>query len=1239
MTTVGFDASADLIGRRILLSWTVVPDANGGLARVSVHRKARDFDFPAAAAPYLVYDSAAFPPPESAEVAVRRLPGAVDLVEGLRRTTETISVARPDGARMREVLRRTIYTFTRADHSLVRQEVELLDAGTAAPLEPGRTCYYRLESAAAPPEVLRVSATPGGVYHYHRTLYEAIPEVYRRGDTVTRPVDEGTGWFPEAGAAGGQLQRLVDVFGMAVGALRGGADGLRGLRDTARTDAKYLPLLAQWIGWEPGGDDIAGVRGEVARLRGEIAAAPQRYRTAGTIAGIAELVTHYTGWTARISEAAQQLAHTNSPPQRNPHAAVERADGSWTGSADAAVPLGLAGATGTQVTAAAGPYALAEGMRLRVAVDGAPPVVLRLSAADFARIGAATAAEMAAVVARGVPGVSANVVGGKLRIASVRTTAEARVAVSAAAASLFTLDGAPRGRLATALDGTGVHWVAYATTCAADAPAAHLRVLARRSERWYDARPIGGDGFETGTASRPESDPALVALPGGRLWCAWISDPATDHSMPYFRIGVPEPPIPARLRAELPAPFRLVPGATVTFTGSVAAQRFTVRAQDYANPAAATAAEVAAAMNAQLAGLRAVDLHGLVLETVAAGPEATLRVDLAASTGAWALGLGNREAIGRGSWDAAVDWGPPRRVVPAPAGHSADCAALVEGDGAVRLCWSHHDAGSWRLITARWTGRMLVSTRTGLNIVTPEGISTLTTAQGLPANDIRDAVTDVEGTTWFATTAGLAARNTAGAVTTFTKATTAGGLVSDTLRGVAISPDGSIWVATAGGVSRRDPVGAWTAFTAAQGLPADDIRAIAVGLDGSVWAGTPTGIAVRRADRWTTLRAANRPEVRRILIAPDRAVWVATATGVLRISGGDLVADDLTDLAPGATDVRDLTADGGTVWAATGAGVVEIRDARRRILHGSAAGIADPNCRAIVATGDEIWVATANGAFGRGSGGRWSPRNVGPGSVVALSEPWSALELAADSAAGEREPHLARAGTTVLLAAARRHRTATGGTWQLTLRRRAAGGATWSAVTALTPVGAQDREPVLAPAADGSIRVYFRSDRGGGERIWRVQVSAAGIVSAPVAVTTGPASDTDPAVLPDAAPPTLLFRSDRNVAPAALANQATGAAAPEISVRRYAGTRTVNIDDTARNTAAGTFGDLLAYTPQRPRGDAPAPGERYLPSTVTIHVGPGHTGTAVGTADARRLDRLLAGFVAAQVRIAGIPDR
>ncbi|MFC9894502.1 phage tail protein [Nocardia sp. NPDC127579] len=1239
MTIVGPRASADLIGRRILLSWTVIPDETGALPRVTVHRKSHDFDFPAAAGPHLVYDSAGFPPPEDSAVAVRRLPGTVDLVDGLRRTSEVVSVAHRDGAGLREVLRATVHTYRRADHALVRQEVELLDAGAAGPLEPGRTCYYRIASDATPAEVSRVSATPAGVYHYHRALYEAIPEVYRRADTRTRPVDAGTGWFPEAGAAGGQLRRLVDVFGMAVGALRGGADGLRDLRDIARTDAKYLPLLAQWIGWEPSSADIAGVPGEVARLRGEIAAAPQRYRTAGTVAGIAELVTHYTGWTARISEAAQQLSRTNTPPQRNLHAAVERADGSWTGSADAAVALGLAGAAGTQVTAVAGPYPLAEGMRLRVAVDGGPPMVLRLSAADFARIGAATAAEVAVVIGRGVPGVRASVVGGKLRIASLRTTSEARVAISAAPATLLSLDGAPRGRLAAAVDAAGVHWIAYASTSAADAPTPHLRVLARRAERWYSARSIGGDGFEAGTMSRSESDPALVALSGNRLWCAWIADPATDGSTPYFRIGVPAPPLPARLRAELAAPFALVPGATVTFTGSVVAQRFTVRAQDYANPAAATAAEVAAAMNAQLAGVRAADMHGLVVETEAAGPDATLRVDLAASTGAWALGFGNREAIGRGSWDAAVDWGPARRVVPAPAGRSADCAALAESEGAVRLCWSLHDAESWRLITTRWTGRLLVATRAGLNIVAPTGITTLTTAQGLPADDIREAVTDVEGTVWIAGTAGLTARNAAGAMTTFTKASTAGGLVSDTLRGVAIGPDASVWVATAGGVSRRDQAGAWTAFTTAQGLPANDIRAITVGLDGSVWAGTPTGIAVWRGKTWTTLRAAARPDVRRILIAPDRAVWAATAAGVLRIDGDAVRADDLTDLAPRAADVRDLAVDGGTVWLATAAGVVEIRDTGRRILHGAAAGVAEPNCRAIVATGEETWVATTNGTFGRVPGGRWTPRQVGPGIVVTMTEPWSALDLVTDSAAGEREPHLARAGTTVLLAAARRQRSPTGGTWQLTLRRRAAGATAWTAVTELTALGAQDREPVLVPAADGSLRVYFRSDRGGGDRIWRVQVNAAGAVSAPVAVTTGPASDTDPAVLPDAAPPTLIFRSDRNVAPAVLGESATGRAAPEISLRRYAGTRTVSFDDAARNTAAGTFGDLLAYTPQRPRGDEPAPGERYLPGAVTIHAGPGHTGTAVDAADARRLDRLLAGFVAAQVRVVGIPDR
>src|SRR5687767_14272500 len=89
-------ATADLIGRRVRLSWSVTPgdgDTVAPLPPVTVRRKRRDFAFPAAgpADPYLLYDSSDFPPTapdvEATEVSSRDIPDGPSLV---REVTTTV---------------------------------------------------------------------------------------------------------------------------------------------------------------------------------------------------------------------------------------------------------------------------------------------------------------------------------------------------------------------------------------------------------------------------------------------------------------------------------------------------------------------------------------------------------------------------------------------------------------------------------------------------------------------------------------------------------------------------------------------------------------------------------------------------------------------------------------------------------------------------------------------------------------------------------------------------------------------------------------------------------------------------------------------------------------------------------------------------------------------------------------------------------------------------------------------
>lgn len=82
-----------------------------------------------------------------------------------------------------------------------------------------------------------------------------------------------------------------------------------------------------------------------------------------------------------------------------------------------------AGTRATVLGGATGPFALSEGMSLQVSVDGNPLRNVTFLSSDFADIGAATAAEVAAVLNARVPGIQASDVGGALQVRSLRAGA------------------------------------------------------------------------------------------------------------------------------------------------------------------------------------------------------------------------------------------------------------------------------------------------------------------------------------------------------------------------------------------------------------------------------------------------------------------------------------------------------------------------------------------------------------------------------------------------------------------------------------------------------------------------------------------------------------------------------------------------------------------------------------------------------------------------------------------------
>ena len=1253
MKIESFSADSDLIGRRVLLRWAFVTEVGETIAdmpSVSIRRKQRDFEFPPSTFgdPYLLYDSAAFPPvPVPGVLAVKDLPDA-DAVEGSSRIREqTCTVAEIRDGSPVEVVRRTVRTVFAADRAVLRREVELLDVGgIGGALEPGVPYYYRLDSppAAKGPVQLHTTATPGDTHRHHRALYEMVPQIYRRHDTVTRPIDAGVGWLPEAAVTGGQLRRFLDVFGAALDSVRSSADGLRSLRKVDEVDPRFLPLLAQWIGWDLTADD------DIARQRNEIRTAPGMYAAVGTLPGLRSVVDFYTGWTTRVAEFAQHITRSNVLPQLNVFASVLR-DTTWVGTEDASGALGFAEPNAVAIGSVGGPasltgtvsepYAVHPGMTLTIAVDGQS--ALTISFGDD--IGTGSAGAIAAVIDKSFGDVHADVVAGKIRLRTRLTGPQTRIEiVPVTDPSLVSLDGAPTGRLATAVDSLSRCWLAFATTVGAGGALPRLLIKAMHDGRWYDAYPV---------SERPvaaAADPVLIALPDDRLWLGWIEDPMSANSRLCYRFGTPDSFTPARLRGDAVGPFRLVAGTRLAVTGHGSTEVFQITAGDYLNLGSATAAEVSGAMNLQFTGIVAT-LAGdgsIVLTSRATGPGVALRIDLAASNAAHSLGFGDRSLTGKGDWSGAVQWSAAVDV-PVTLGRHADCTAALDPGGAVRLVWSTHVRDSWRIIHTRWGGSIVLSTPTGVQIHAADGSWTsITTLDGLPSDDVRDAVTDANGSVWIGTAGGAASRSPSGVVTVLTAAPT--GLVSNRVRAVAVDRAGSIWFGTEAGASALAPDGGWTTVTVADGLANLDIRHVLAAPDGSVWFATAGGVFNRASGGWrsfTRLNGFPSDDVRHCAVAGDGAIWVATAAGIARI-GDTVTAHDLAALGPGANDVRSVAVSGvesGGCWLATAAGVVRFRSDRDRQLFTLFDGLPSVDCRSVVVDpAGPVWVGTAAGvAIHDGPG--WQAVPGGPATAGRITGPWAAPQWLPDAGPGERDPHLLRDGNRLWLASARRagYDDPLDG-WQITLRTNDFPAAAFSAPAAITtPAGSDgrtDRQPVLTPLPAGAARIFFRSNRSAGSRLWTAALTPAGVPDTPVSVTTGPAGDHAPAVLaPPGRAPWLLFRSDRNLALGRLGGGVPGAidnpsrvTPGEASVRRFAGSLTATVPDLDRNRLQRHFGDLLDYTPQRPDGSAPKPDELYTPGTIGLYVERGPGGRPLVGRDADRLRQLLQRFLPVNVR-------
>jgi phage tail-like protein len=209
------------------------------------------------------------------------------------------------------VIRRTSrYPDSPTDGTLVAQGTGLTGAIDAG-LQGETTYYYALFPFAGTPPVFdidprnRVSALATSPFGYAGQMYDLLPALYRRYDTL------------------GALRRLLDLPGGQLDQLRSLAQALLHQHDIDQVDGTLLPLLAQWINWP------LDVSVDLAAQRDELRAAPAVYPVVGLVPTLEVTVKRILGRESKTKEYAANVAHSNAPQRRNIWAR-QRTGATWT---------------------------------------------------------------------------------------------------------------------------------------------------------------------------------------------------------------------------------------------------------------------------------------------------------------------------------------------------------------------------------------------------------------------------------------------------------------------------------------------------------------------------------------------------------------------------------------------------------------------------------------------------------------------------------------------------------------------------------------------------------------------------------------------------------------------------------------------------------------------------------------------------------------------------------------------
>ena len=260
-------------------------------------------------------------------------------------------------------------------------------------------------------------------------------------------------------------------------------------------------------------------------------------------------------------------------------------------------------------------------------------------------------------------------------------------------------------------------------------------------------------------------------------------------------------------------------------------------------------------------------------------------------------------------------------------------------------------------------------------------VRTLTTADGLPRDQLACVRSDPRGFVWFCTAEGLV-RFDGEVATTFGRGD---GLVSPGVRSFLMTGDGRYWTGADAGLFEFRPAAPdasrrFRPVVRDDGRPTGAINGLAESRDHSVWCAAGRGLyrVIPSGDGFRMIEVdiglPNQTEsdriVRAVLEDEHGTLWVGAGSGLYqRRPDGQTTRVTTSDGLP-VNEVKALAIDkAGRLWAGTREGLSlldrDAVDARRRPIvrrvYTTADGLPENNVPALFADGDTLWVGTVVG--------------------------------------------------------------------------------------------------------------------------------------------------------------------------------------------------------------------------------------------------------------------------------------